>query len=221
MHQPGERWMYHSAFDILPALISRASGMRFEDFLRKRIFEPLGMKDTSFTVPKSKLHRLATCYNVDSKTGKLVPYDGKGGSPQASVFPGGGSGLAATVDDYLAFGQMMLNGGRHGTQRILSRPTIELMTADQVTPEQKKLSTFLPGFWETRGWGFGVSMFTRREDISSVPGRYGWDGGFGTSWSSDPREDMVGILMIQRFGPPSAVGIYGDFWTLAYQAIDD
>jgi CubicO group peptidase (beta-lactamase class C family) len=80
---------------------------------------------------------------------------------------------------------------------------------------------FFPGFWDNRGWGFGVSMFTHRDGIAAVPGRFGWNGGFGTSWCSDPHEDLVGILMIQRFFDPIAIGMHEDFWTLAYQAIDD
>ena len=82
-------------------------------------------------------------------------------------------------------------------------------------------SDFFPGFWDSRGWGFGVCIITRRDDVSAVPGRYGWDGGFGTTWCSDPKEDMVAILMIQRLAFPLTSGIYLDFWTSAYQAIDD
>jgi CubicO group peptidase (beta-lactamase class C family) len=96
------------------------------------------------------------------------------------------------------------------------------MTIDQLTPEQKAvLSGLLPGYWDSRGWGFGVSLVTRRDDVAAVPGRYGWDGGYGTSWSSDPTEDMVAILMTQRAEFPLFSSIYLDFWTSAYQTIDD
>ena len=92
----------------------------------------------------------------------------------------------------------------------------------QPTNEQKAVSGFFPGFWDSRGWGFGVSMITKRDGMTSVPGRFGWDGGLGTSWASDPKEEMVGILMTQlawsSAGPPS---VYFDFWTSAYRAIDD
>jgi len=117
---------------------------------------------------------------------------------------------------------MMLNGGRHGADRILSRPAIEVMTTDHLTAEQKAASPFFPGFWDSRGWGFGVSIVTRRDGVAAVPGRYGWDGGFGTTWVSDPRENLVAILLIQRLmGSPDSTDINGDFLTLAYQAIDD
>ena len=133
------------------------------------------------------------------------------------AFPSGAGGLVSTIDDYLAFGQMMLNKGRHGSERIMSRPSVEAMTADQLTPDQKAEAG--PILADNRGWGFGVAVVTRRDDVAAVPGRFGWDGGLGTSWSSDPWEEMVAILMTQVLGFPS--GIYEDFWTSAYQAIDD
>ena len=113
------------------------------------------------------------------------------------AFPDGGAGLVSTVDDYLAFGQMLLNKGKHGRERILSRPSVETMTTDQITPEQKAASGFA-GLWDNHGWGFGVAVVTKRDGVAAVPGQYGWNGGHGTSWSSDPAEDMVGILMTQR-----------------------
>ncbi len=130
--------------------------------------------------------------------------------------------IAIVVDDFLAFGRMMLNKGKHGNERILSRPSVELMTTDHITPEQKAASPFFQNFWDSRGWGFGLSVFTRRDDLASVPGRFGWDGGYGTSWYADPKEDLIGILMTQRaWDSPSAPAVYLDFWTSAYQAIDD
>ena len=116
---------------------------------------------------------------------------------------------------------MMLNKGTLGGERVLSRLSVEAMTTDQLTPAQKAGSGFSPEFWHNRGWGFGVSMVTRRDDVTAVPGRFGWDGGYGTSRSSDPTEEMVGILMTQRAGFPQSSPIYLDFWTTAYQAIDD
>lgn len=117
---------------------------------------------------------------------------------------------------------MMLNKGKHGRERILSRLSIELMTIDHITAEQKAASELFPGFWDRRGWGFGLSIITRQDDLASIPGRYGWDGGYGTSWYSDPREDLVEILMTQRlWDSPSAPAVQRDFWTSAYQAIDD
>ena len=224
MHQPGEKWMYHTGSDVLGVLIARAGGQPLESFMRERIFDPLGMKDTAFSVPPEKLDRLPACYQVNPETGSVALYEEGGEASQWAhppVFPAGGAGLVSTVDDYLAFGRMMLNQGKHGRERIVSRLSIQAMTTDQLTPEQKAASFFFPGFWDSRGWGFGVCIVTARDHLASVPGRYGWDGGFGTTWSSDPAEDMVSILMIQRLAFPLLSGIYPDFWTAAYQAIDD
>jgi CubicO group peptidase (beta-lactamase class C family) len=224
IHQPGEKWMYHSGSDILGVLIARVTGQTLEAFLRERIFVPLGMKDTAFSVPEAKLDRLATCYQTDAGTGGLALFDeARGGKfARPPVFESAGGGLVSTVDDYLAFSRMMLNTGKHGNERILSRLSVELMTTDQITAEQKAASPFFPGFWDSRGWGFGLSIITRRDDVAAVPGRFGWDGGYGTSGYSDPKEDMVAILMTQRVwdaaGTPT---LYLDFWTQAYQAIDD
>src|SRR3989454_12340290 len=155
------------------------------------------MKDTSFSVPVTSLDRLATSYWTDPTSGKLTVYDEPRGGQwsRPPAFPSGAGGLVSTIDDYLAFGQMMLSQGKHGGARILSRLSVELMTTDQLTPEQKAVSGLFPGFFDSHGWGFGVSVITRRDDVAAVPGRYGWDGGLGTSWYSDPREDMVTILM--------------------------
>jgi len=224
MHQPGEKWMYNTGSDVLGVLIARASGQPLETFLRERIFEPLSMRDTSFSVLATRLDRLATSYWTNFETGALELYDeAKGGQwSRPPAFPSGAGGLVSTIDDYLAFGQMMLNQGKHGNERLLSRPSVETMTTDQLTPEQKAASGMVPGYFDSHGWGFGVSMVTRRDDVAAVPGRFGWDGGLGTSWYSDPREDMVTILMTQRaWASPSPPDVCLDFWTSAYQAIDD
>ena len=182
------------------------------------------MNDTSFSVPPAKLDRLAGSYWTNFETGEVEVFDGIADSRWASppVFESGAGGLVSTVDDLLAFGEMMLNRGRYGDERILSRPSIELMTSDHITPEQKAVSGFFPGFWDNRGWGFGVSIVTRRDDLAASPGRYGWDGGYGTSWYVDPGEGMVGILMTQRvLDSPGAPVVLLDFWNSAYAAIDD
>lgn len=217
MHQPGEQWMYHTGAEVLSVLIARVTGTSFADFLEQRIFAPLGMKDTSFQVSEPALDRLATAYEFDAVSGKLKPY----AEPRGPRYPAGATGLISTAADYLAFGRMMLQQGRFGRERILSRPTVEVMTTDQLTLAQKAASPFFPGYWDSHGWGFGVSTITARDMISAVPGRFGWDGGFSTSWYADPHEDMVAILLAQRLGNPLASQLNTDFLTLAYQAIDD
>jgi len=223
MHQPGERWMYNTGSCVLGILIARASGRPLEDFLRERLFGPLGMKDTAFSVLASKLDRLATAYWVNTESGVLDFHDGVRDSAwsRPPTFQDGSAGLVSTVDDYLAFGEMLLNRGRRGDVRILSRPSVDLMTSDHLTPAQKAMAGFAPGQWDNLGWGFGMSVVTGRESVAAVPGRFGWDGGYGTSWSSDPTEEMVAILFTQCAIFPAFSPVYLDFWTAAYQAIDD
>jgi len=222
--QPGERWLYHMGSEILGVLIRRVSGMPLSRFLRERVFDPLGMIDTGFHVPEAKLDRLPPCYGTDRMTGKLLVLDAARGGQVARppLFESGAGGLVSTIDDMAAFGRMMLNQGAYGSERILSRPAVELMTMDHLTPGQKALSPFFEGFWETRGWGLGLGVTTGRTDLGEGPGRFGWDGAFGTSWFVDPQEGLVAILMIQRRPdlldlPP----ISRDFWTSVYQLIDD
>jgi CubicO group peptidase (beta-lactamase class C family) len=224
LHQPGEKWMYHTGSDVLGVLIARATGMNLGDFLQERIFAPLGMKDTAFSVNAAQLGRLATCYRIDAASGRLAVYDeARGGNwSRPPAFQSAGGGLVSTADDFLAFGRMMLKRGRHGAGRILALPTVELMTMDHLTPAQKAASPFFPGFWDRTGWGFGLSVTTQRDALAPSPGSYGWMGGFGTSWWTDPHEDMVAVLLIQRMMTgPSDVVINADFATLAYQALDD
>ena len=222
MYQPGEHWMYNAGSQVLGVLIARAAKRPLETFLRERIFEPLGMKDTSFSVPTAFLDRLATSYEVNIASGALEIYDGVRDSQwsRTPAFPDGAGGLVSTADDYLAFATMMLNKGALGTTRILSERTVQAMTADQMTPEQKAASPFSPGFWENYGWGFGVSVLTRKDEEPGFPGRFGWDGGLGTSWYADPQAEMLGILLTQRaWTSPSPPQVQTDFWKLAYAAI--
>lgn len=222
MHQPGEKWLYNTGSDVLGVLIARALGQPFETFLRERIFAPLGMNDTGFSVPAVKIDRLATSYGVEATETIAVFDEAVGGQwSRPPAFPSGAGGLVSTIDDYLAFGQMMLNMGAHGNDRILSRLSVETMTTDQLTPAQKAVSGFISGYFDNRGWGFGLEIVTRRDSVSAVPGQYGWDGGLGTSWRSDPKEEMVSILMTQGAGFPLFSNVYQDFWTSTYQSVND
>jgi CubicO group peptidase (beta-lactamase class C family) len=116
----------------------------------------------------------------------------------------------------------MRDFGRSGPGRLLARPTVEAMTTDQLTPGQKAASPFFPGFWDSNGWGFGVAITTHRDGLSSVPGRYGWMGGTGTTLRIDPREGIVAVLLTQRLmRSADDTKISDDFLTLAYQAIDN
>jgi CubicO group peptidase (beta-lactamase class C family) len=224
MYQPGERWMYNTGSDVLGVLIERASGQPFETFLKERIFDPLGMNDTGFDVIWDRIGRLATSYVIDPDSGAAAIYDepADGQWSRLPSFPSGGGGLVSTVDDFLAFADMLRGKGVSRGERILSRPSVEFMTSDQLTPEQKAASGLVPGFFRVHGWGFGVAVVTERTEVAKSVGTYGWDGGMGTSWYNDPAEDLTMILMTQQaWTSPIPPRLFQDFWTATYQAIAD
>ncbi|MGH8429818.1 MAG: serine hydrolase domain-containing protein, partial [Solimonas sp.] len=165
IYQPGERWLYHIGSDVLGVLIARASGQSFAAFLHDHLFTPLGMRDTGFQVPAEKLDRLASAYMMDRETKKLVFFDDARASrwSRPPLFAAGGSGLVSTADDYLAFCRMLLNKGRHGSERILSRPAVELMMSDQLTAEQRQGADLF--FGHGASWGMGGAVVTRRTDL--------------------------------------------------------
>ena len=221
-YQPGEKWLYHTGSDVLGVLMARVTGRPLAEVLAERVLEPLGMTDTGFHVPEGSLHRLPAAYRPDPATGGLLLVD----DPRHSLwvrppaFPSAGGGLVSTADDLLAFCTMMLNKGRHGDGRLLARPTVELMTTDLITEQQKAEN---PAFFAgNSGWGLGVQVIIRRTTLASTPGRFGWTGGTGTAVYTDPREELIGILLTQReMTSPEPPNVYRDFWTGAYQAIDD
>jgi len=223
VYQPGERWMYNAAADVTGVLVARATGMSFGDALRERIFEPLGMKDTAFSVPAASLGRLATAYKRDDATGELVVADAPDGYwSRPPAFESGGGGLVSTANDYLAFASALLAGGTCRGERVLSRPSVTLMTSDHLTPAQKEVSEhWQQGYFDEIGWGFGMSVRTRRTHLGPSVGSYGWPGLYGTEWCNDPTEKMTMILMIQRAHAAVSLPVRIDFWTAAYQAIDD
>ena len=223
LHQPGEKWMYHTGLDVAGVLIARVAGSSLGEFMQQRIFDPLGMQDTGFSVPESKVSRLSTCY-AQGPNGNFNTFDpGQGGFfTRPPVFEAGGGGLVSTADDFLLFAKMMLHQGRLGSDRILSRPSVELITTDHITPQQKAVSPFSPGFWDTDGWGLGLSITTHTNTVGPKPGSYGWIGGCGTSWRNDPKEEMVTMFLNQRMMTrPDDFQSTIDFTTLAYSAIDD
>ncbi|GAA3648655.1 serine hydrolase [Nonomuraea antimicrobica] len=230
-YQPGERWQYQISNDLVGVLVARVTGQSFEEFLHERIFEPLGMKDTGFHVPADKIDRLPTLYAPDPATGEFLVWDeAKGGRwSRPPAFQGGGGGLVSTADDYHAYFQMLLDGGTHKGKRILSRPVVELMTTNRLTPEQNAARNAMAtnsvhisfGQGQQGGWGFGMAVRTYRGDYAPI-GQFGWDGGSGTSSYADPANQLTGILLCQLgYSVPSPAHLMNDFWTTLYQAIDD
>jgi CubicO group peptidase (beta-lactamase class C family) len=218
--QPGTRWLYATSADVLGVLVARAARTTLGEFMRERIFEPLGMSDTGFSVPEGDQDRFGPMFGADPDTAARMvadPPDGEWSRPPA--FEGGGAGLMSTLSDYLAFGSMLAGNGTHAGARVLSRPSVELMATNHLTPEQLTASS--PGAPDgASGWGFGVSVQLARTDIRSV-GAYGWDGGYGTSWANDPAEGLVGVLLTnQMWTSPQPPPVAADFWTATYAAID-
>ncbi|HEY3502098.1 MAG TPA: serine hydrolase domain-containing protein [Actinocatenispora sp.] len=229
-YQPGERWQYDLAHDLLGVLVARVTGRPFGAFLHERVLDPLGMDDTDFHVPAGKIDRLPPVYFPDGAGGFPVWDEAVGGRWSAPpVFPSGAGGLASTVDDYHAYMRMLLNHGRHGDERILSRPAVELMTTNRLTPEQNAARTALArdnvhlsfGQGQHGGWGLGMAVRVDRGDYAPL-GQFGWDGGTGTSVYADPQNDLTGVVLTQA-GLSSAdpARLIHDFWTTVYQAIDD
>ncbi len=220
MAHPGEQWLYNASGDVLGLLVARVSGKTLGTFMRERLFDPLGMRDTAFSVPQSGISRLPSTYFFNPATRTLDLFDDPKKSAWAPEppFESAAGGLVSTIDDHLAFSRMMLNKGRHGREQILSRASVELMTSDQLTPEQRNAAIF---FGEHGSWGFGMEVIIRRDEIYNTPGRYGWTGGLGTSAYTDPVEGMIGILFTQRMmESPQPPKLFMDFWTLAYAAME-
>jgi CubicO group peptidase (beta-lactamase class C family) len=202
--------------DTLGVLMARAAGGPLSAFLRDRLFGPLGMKDTAFHVPSERRARLTSAYRVE-EGGALALHDAAENSSwaDAPAFPSGASCLVSTADDYLAFSRMLLNGGAHDSTSILSAESVRALTTDQISPEQKARSPFFPGFWDTRGWGLGVSIVTAAEG-GTPPGRFGWDGALGTSGCVDADARRIGILLTQRMDVRGIEDVNGAFWRAIY-----
>ena len=209
--QPGSRWTYSPAagFDTLGRIVEIASGMPFDQFLRQRIFDPLGMKDIFFYPADDRLPRIATTYHRAGDA--LQKSDTQNRLVSATYFSGGGGLLAGAVE-YASFGQMLLEGGQLNGKRLLSPKTVELMS-----------SVFVPDTFPGRapGRGFGLSVQVVSDPIAAgyrvSPGSYGWDGAFGTHFWVDPKEKLVGLLMIQTDNPNRQLD--RDFESAVMQAI--
>ncbi|WP_405985654.1 serine hydrolase domain-containing protein [Streptomyces sp. NBC_00872] len=215
LHQPGEGWLYNTTSDIQGVLIARASGRPLSEFLAERIFEPLGMTDTGFHVPPAKLDRFTSFYRpADDPAGGPVLVDapdGQWSSPPA--FPSGAGGLVSTVDDWLAFGRMLLAGGSVAGRRYLTPESVGLMTTDHLTPAQRDAGKV---FLEGQGWGFGGSVDIEPVDPWNVRGRYGWVGGTGTTAHIVPSTGTVAVLLSQlAMSSPTPPDLMRDFWRYA------
>jgi CubicO group peptidase (beta-lactamase class C family) len=201
LYQPGTQWVYSVAVDVQGHLVEKLSGKSLPEYMRQEIFEPLGMRDTGFSVPATKLDRLATVYNFDPKAGlQPMPND-----PTVTKVPGlasGGGGLYSTARDYARFAQMLANNGSLNGVRILAPSSVTLMRANHL-PESLMTGRFGIGFQVMRpgfGFGYDVAVFEEPHKVGSTTGKgtYLWDGAAGTWFWIDPTNDVVFIGMIQR-----------------------
>jgi CubicO group peptidase (beta-lactamase class C family) len=191
MYQPGERWQYNVGSLVLGVLIARVARMPLGDFIGARILEPLGMDDTGFWLPRERTRSLPSFY-MSAADPRDVSTPEEWSRPP--VFPSGAGGLVSTADDFLAFARLLLNGGTFGGNRLLSQESVDLMTTNHLTPEQMSTGDPIQG---GRGWGFGVGIATEPDADWPFPGRYGWAGGYGTTWFNDPHRGIIAIAMTQ------------------------
>ncbi len=214
--QPGESWLYNTGSDLQGVLIARVSGQSLPEFLAERIFQPLRMVDTGFTVPADKRHRFTSYYREDSD-GKLELLDTPDGQwSSLPAFPSGAGGLASTADDWLRFARMILAKGTVNGRQILSAESVRAMTTDHLTPAQRAANTL---FLEGQGWGFGGSVDVGGGAEWHVPGRYGWVGGTGTCAHLTPATGSVAILLTQTaMTSPTPTPLMREFWRYAVNA---
>jgi CubicO group peptidase (beta-lactamase class C family) len=235
---PGEAWNYSVSTDVIGYLVGLISGMPFEQFLKERIFNPLGMSDTDFFVPSDKAHRFAACYSADPKGGMTFHATDRKGTltlqddPAKSSFLSppslisGGGGLCSTAADYLTFCRALLNGGELGGVRLLGPKTLALMTANHLPGGMD-----LPGlsrslFSEATyngigfGLGFSVTMNPAQTLIAGSAGEYAWGGAATTSFFIDPAEELITIFMTQVL-PSSAYPLRRELRSMVYAAITD
>ena len=212
LHQPGERWHYSVSVDVQGYLVEKLSGQSFPEFLKQRIFDPLGMKDTAFFVPPEKMNRFVSFYTYD-KDRKFVAHPGVPDYSKPPTMPSGGGGLVSTAMDYMRFCQMLLNGGELDGKRLLSPLTVQLMRTNVLPANARTMSP---------GTGFGMD-FAVVEDPALAGGYYGegtyyWGGYAGTWFWIDPVYNLIVVGMIQHRGDGSP-DVRGLSRNLTYQAI--
>ena len=226
---PGDRWNYSNSTDVLGRVVEVASGMSLDQFFQQRIFGPLGMTDTGFTVPEGSLDRLMACYRRDPETGVISLSDAGGAksvyAKMPNVFSGGG-GLASTIGDYLKFCLMLANGGEYNGVRLLSPKTLEYMTMNHLPGGKTLKDMGDKTFSESRmdGSGFGLGWAVTTDVVATMQpgsvGTFSWGGMASTFFWIDPVEDLIAIQMTQLM-PSGAYPIRPQLQQLVYAAIEE
>lgn len=223
LHQPGSEWLYNTGAQVLGVLLERASGQSLEAFLRSRLFDPLGMPDTSFSVPAARTDRFTTAYMPDTESGTLSvldpPVGGWWNEPPAMA--NGAGMLVSTLDDFWAFASMLVAGGRHEGEQLLSQESVTAMTTDHLTADQRASGALFLGV-QGGGWGYGMAAPGPVTGDPPFPWGYGWNGGTGTLWMTDPVRGVTGILLTTRaMTSPEPPPHFTAFWKTVYAAMAD
>jgi CubicO group peptidase (beta-lactamase class C family) len=215
LDQPGAGWRYAGGAQVAGVLVERVAGAPIGDLLRERVFEPLGMVDTDFYVPAEKLGRFTTQYTPDVESGELRVLDRPDGWWAAPPkMPDANGWLVSMVDDLWAFTSMLAAGGAN----LLSPESVRLMTVDRMTAADRAENEMFVG--DHSGWGLMMAV-PAADGSTGVPGGFGWEGGTGTSWRTDPTVGLTGILLTQRaVTSPRPSAVITDFWASAYAAVD-
>lgn len=212
-HQPGAAWLYNTGAQVAGVLIERVAGAPVAEVLRQRVFEPLGMVDTGFFVPPDQLHRFATQYIPDESGGLQVLDRPDGWWSAPPKMPNVAGWLVSTVDDLWAFASMMAAGGG----ALLTPESFRLMTADRMAAADRAENRVFVG--DHSGWGLMMAV-PAADGSTGIPGGFGWEGGTGTTWRTDPAVGLTGILLSQRAAvSPEPPALMTDFWAAAYAMV--
>jgi CubicO group peptidase (beta-lactamase class C family) len=227
---PGTAWNYSVSIDVLGYLVEKLSGMAFGEFLRTRLFEPLGMNDTAFHVPVDKTERFTSCYQPEPKGGGLKLQDDARESTYAKppTLESGGGGLVSTAHDYLRFCRMMLNGGTLDGVQILSPKTVALFSLNYLPEGREVADMALPGMFSESGYagvgfsfGCGVNVDVAKTRLPGSVGEYFWGGAAATAFWIDPKEALTVVFMTQVIGSEARLTLRRDLRTLVYAAMTE
>jgi CubicO group peptidase (beta-lactamase class C family) len=227
---PGTAWNYSVAIDVLGYLVEKLSGMSFGEFLRTRLFEPLGMNDTAFHVPAEKTERFTSCYQPETGGAGLKLQDDARESlyAQPPLLESGGGGLVSTAPDYLRFCRMMLNGGTLDGVQILSPKTVALFSLNYLPDGREIADMTMPGMFSESGYagvgfslGCGVNVNVAKTRLPGSLGEYFWGGAAATAFWIDPREELAVVFMTQVIGSPARLTLRRDLRTLVYAAMTE
>jgi CubicO group peptidase (beta-lactamase class C family) len=226
---PGTAWNYSVSIDVMGYLVEKLSGLSFGEFLRTRLFEPLGMTDTAFFVPPEKIDRFTSCYQPAAGGGLKVQDDAQASTyDHPPALESGGGGLVSTTHDYMRFCRMMLNGGELDGARILSPKTVAMFSLNFLPGGREVAEMATPGAFSESSYdgvgfsiGCGVNIDVSRTRLPGTTGEFFWGGAASTAFWIDPREDLAVVFMTQVMGSDARLTLRRDLRTLVYSAMTE